>query len=384
MKILHIGKYYPPFHGGIENFMADLIIEQRLRGEDVQAMVHHHENNKSSGLEACADGDVFRVAKFGTLAFVPISPSFGVHMNKILDNFNPNVIHMHMPNVSCFWALFSIKAKSIPWVIHWHSDVVGAAPDWRVKALYPIYGVFEKKLLQQAAKIIVTSGPYLDTSKPLKNFRSKCEVVQLGIRDSGKIETINSVKKNAGTLRLLCIGRLTYYKGHEVLLRAMKELSARQVNVVLEVIGQGELENFLLELIENLGLQENVELSGAVSDEALNSAILASDLICLPSIERTEAFGVVLLEAMRAGRATLVTDVVGSGMSWVVKKEQTGLVVKTNDIGSLVDAVEMISKDLNKLERMGINAKQRFLDMFTIKDVAGKIEAIYKSSLNRH
>ena len=81
--------------------------------------------------------------------------------------------------------------------------------------------------------------------------------------------------------------------------------------------------------ISQLGLEKRVTLAGEVSDSVLTDCINTSDLLCLPSIERTEAFGMVILEAARCKKPTIVTGVAGSGMSWVVVDKVTGWVVLT-------------------------------------------------------
>ena len=377
LKILHIGKYHPPFHGGIENFMSDLMNEQVNKGHQVQAAVHHHELRKRFHSEKSDNIVLHRIPTHGSLVFVPIAPSFGKHLNHIVEAFLPDVIHMHMPNVSCFWPLFSSELKRIPWVIHWHSDVIGAAPDWRIKLLYPFYRLFEKALLKRSKRVIATSVPYLDSSWPLKAFRDKCEVVQLGIKEL-PLNSMNMVAKKG--LRLLCIGRLTYYKGHEVLLRALAQLKNKDISIT--VVGKGDLEPELKSLSKGLGLNEIANFVGSLSNEQLEHELKSCDLLCLPSIERTEAFGVVLLEAMRASKPCLVTDVEGSGMSWVVEDEYTGFIVPVGDVNTLANKLSDIHNDKSNLKKLGENGYRRFESEFTIERVAAKIDDVYAGISN--
>jgi rhamnosyl/mannosyltransferase len=377
MRILHIGKYYPPFHGGIENFMSDLMSEQNKQGHQVQAIVHHHMRQRTFDSDEYAEGVIHRVSTLGSLVFVPIAPSFGRYLTYVIDQFKPDIIHMHMPNVSCFWGLFSSDAKSIPWVIHWHSDVVGAAPDWRVKLLYPFYRVFEKALIKKAVRIITTSKPYKETSAPLECYNNKCDIVELGIRDRKLDVPVDSDKG----LKLLCVGRLTYYKGHEVLLKALSILDNKGVS--LSVVGQGELEMSLKSFISEFGIEKQVQFLGSLSDESLEQELLKCDILCLPSIERTEAFGMVLLEAMRASKPCLVTDVEGSGMSWVVQDGKTGFVVKAGDADVLASKLRDITNNKDALLKLGKNGRHRFESEFTIREVYSKIDAIYQQAIGK-
>jgi rhamnosyl/mannosyltransferase len=378
MKIIHVGKYYLPFYGGIENFMAGLMSEQAKQGHQVQTIVHQHRRKQKFVSEKFGDATVHRTPTHGNLLFVPIAPSFGKYLKQVVDEFKPDVIHLHMPNVSCFWALFSKKLRKIPWVIHWHSDVVGAAPDWRIKLLYPFYRLFEKALLSSAKKVIATSEPYLETSKPLVDFIDKCEVVELGIEDR-KLKALLNEKENE-ELKLLCIGRLTYYKGHEVLIKALSK--ARRQGIDLSIVGTGELEDSLKSLVDNLELEEKVHFLGSLSDELLEQELKGCDLLCLPSLERTEAFGVVLLEAMRASKPCLVTNVDGSGMSWVVQGEETGFVVQAGDVDALANKLSEIYDNKGVLKKLGENGRRRFESEFTIEKIAAKINDIYEEVIS--
>lgn len=386
MNIFHIGKYFPPFFGGIENVTADLVSEQSKAGSQVFALVHRHEVSEKYAEESLSGARVCRVPIVAKAVFVPVAPKFGFFLNNILDGSRPDVMHLHMPNVSCFWALFSKKAKVVPWVVHWHADVLGTVPDWRVKLLYPFYRIFERALLKKAAAVIVTSPAYLETSSPLSEFREKCHVVPLGIKDEigehGPIESYSEITTSGcDALKLITIGRLTYYKGHSILFEAISKQQDFDVDVHLTVIGSGELEEQLKSQVHELRLENLVTFAGSVDDDELKQQLNACDLMCLPSIERTEAFGVVLLEAMRASKPCLVTDVPGSGMSWVVQDGLTGLVVKAGDVDDLAEKIIYVANNRERLVEMGKAGRKRFEQHFTIEEVAVQIDEIYKKVL---
>ena len=322
VRVLHIGKYYPPFHGGIENFLRDLA-ECQLERDDVEpsVLVHQHAAGFAEETETANGVFVRRVKIVGKVVFTPLAPYFLRSLNRTIEEQNPDILHLHLPNPSTFWCLFSKKAKELPWIIHWHSDVLGGAATWKIKLLYPWYSIFEQALLRRANVVLVTSPPYLDSSAPLKKHHAKCQVTPLGISANRDLQRVGddegsvTPKKNRSfttaassplespmlspsfepsnaPLRLLCIGRLTYYKGHALLIKALAKVPA----VTLDIIGDGEERLSLSQLIQSLGLTQRVRLRGTLGPEALDAAIENCDLVCLPSIERTEAFGLVLLE----------------------------------------------------------------------------------------
>ncbi len=98
------------------------------------------------------------------------------------------------------------------------------------------------------------------------------------------------------------------------------------------IVGEGDRKEHLEGLIRQLGLGGRVELTGFIPDEKLRALLATSDLLCLPSIERTEAFGLVLLEAMRYSKPVVASDVSGSGMGWIIGQMETGLLVKPGDV----------------------------------------------------
>src|SRR5690606_17891333 len=124
---------------------------------------------------------VCRVPILGTVAHTPLSLSFPFRLNRLLASNRVDVIHVHMPNASAFWLLFPRRAAAVPSVVHWHSDVVAAEHDWRLKLFYPLCRPSETRLLSRASVIVATSEAYLASSRPLARWRDKCRVVPLGI-----------------------------------------------------------------------------------------------------------------------------------------------------------------------------------------------------------
>jgi len=138
MKILHIGKYFHPFTGGIEHYMAGLMEEQIHQGHQVKAIVHHHEAGKSCNRLNYKGVDVYKLNTFGGIPFVPLSWRVPGVLSQLLGDFQPDVIHLHVPNVAAFWGLFKSDARKIPWVVHWHSDVLDYSSPRFIKMLYPV------------------------------------------------------------------------------------------------------------------------------------------------------------------------------------------------------------------------------------------------------
>ena len=326
MRVLHIGKYYPPYKGGMENFLRDLLDALSASGVSVSALVHHHEQGAGMSLEREAGFPVLRVPSWGQAVYVPLSPSFPYYLRDHIKRFRPDVLHLHFPNPSAFWCLFIPVARAVPWVIHWHSDVVPSGIDRRLRLFYQGYKPFEQSCLRRSKSVICTSRPYLEASLPLKRWVSKCGVVPLGLNPERFFDSEDEgfpprgCEWPEGGLRVLAVGRLTYYKGFEFLIRAAQAVE----NISVQIVGGGDLEESLKREIALRRVGHRVFLRGEVSDAALRSMLSTCDCLCLPSVERTEAFGLVLLEAMRYGKALVASDIPGSGVGWELRKSRGG------------------------------------------------------------
>ena len=322
MKILHIGKYFPPDPGGMETYLRDLMICSDQQGMRSVALVHHSRSGIPSSEEIYTLDDVSlevsRVASWFKVLFTPISPAFPWKLHKLIKKHRPNILHLHLPNPSAFWVLALPTSRALPWVVQWQSDVLTPASSPALKWFYQLYRPLEAALLRRARRIIATSEQYRLTSPVVQAFSDKTTVIPLGIAD--RFDTADAQKDvaiatSAGALKVIAIGRLAHYKGLDMLIKEIAE----STNVELDIVGQGDEAQGLRRLTMTLALENRVRFHGALSDAARDALLLASDCLCLPSTDRTESFGIVLLEAMSAGKACVVTDVPGSGMTSVVQ-----------------------------------------------------------------
>ena len=383
MKILHIGKYFPPYAGGMETYLRDLIAAQARQGINAQALVHRSHLSFSSKDEYYETGDhkipITRAAVWARLLFTPISPTFPWLLRRLIKQQQPDILHLHMPNVSVFWALFLPSARRIPWVVQWHSDVLASRHSLGLRLFYALYRPFERAILKRSGQVITSSPPYLESSLPLRGFRAKCQVIALGLDPANLPEPGPTILNSAAhrPLRVLAIGRLTYYKGFEYLVRAAAECGPIEVHIV----GKGDEEAMLKALSRELKLGNRITFHGHLPADELAEQFGACDCLCLPSIERTEAFGMVLLEAMHHGKATVISNVRGSGMGWVVDDGITGLHVPPGDAGELANSLGQLQQNRDKIHQLGESGRQKFDRRFHIDRSATAISALYKSVL---
>ena len=363
--------------------MRDVMVALGRRGVESAALVHHHSLSLTTSDEVFrANGHKFHVVRTGMwvkLLFTPISPGFPWHFRRLIKSFKPDILHLHLPNPSSFWALFLPSARRIPWVVHWHADVVTSAQNWQLRLFYKLYRPFEQAVLKRARAIIATSLPYRDSSEPLQRWISKCHVIPLGVdveRFAGADNSFEEGTRGA-SISVLAVGRLTYYKGFRYLIEAAAKSPAIHINIV----GHGDQAKQLKALTASLKMQERVSFHGILSDAELAQKMSQADCICLPSTERTEAFGMVLLEAMYFSKATVVSDVPGSGMGWIVDDNVTGLKVMPANSDALVAAFERLNADREELARMGACGKEKFDNQFEINHAIRGLMEVYQQVL---
>ena len=377
MRILHIGKFYPPVPGGMERFLGDLVDAQRAAGEEVAVLVH------SDG-RVDPRGDppwLMRCPVWLQFAFVPLAPLFAVWLHRAIRQHKPDVLHIHVPNLSAFWALLLPSARRLPWVVHWHSDVEPSKFKAVLRLAYPHYRIFEYALLERSECIVVTSPVYLAASEPLASWRMKCHVVPLGVSPARLPEIepgeTGDLWQGKG-LRILAIGRFSYYKGFDTLVRAVVNDTGKE----LVIVGDGEERARLEGILAQAGDPAHVRLLGQADDATCNRLLGSCDVFCLPSRERTEAFGLVLLEAMRYAKPLLVSDLPGSGITWVARNGQNAVLVPPDDVAAWSAGLETLAQHPTERHMLGHLGYRRYLRDFDIAGVAARIRWLYGQMIN--
>ncbi len=367
---LQLTKFYPPINGGIETAVRDIaegLVARQWRVEILCANVERGTMIDSGAIP------VTRVSSWGQVASTSMTPSLIPWLRR--RQRAHDVVHVHLPNPMANLAIW-LTRPSAKLVIHWHSDIV------KQKQLLKIYAPLQNWLLRRADAIIATSPPYAETSPWLRAFREKVHFVPLCVKDARTPETALQRQSQAEALRarypgkkiVFALGRMTYYKGFNVLIEAARSLSD---DTVVLIGGGGELLASLREQVANAGLSERVHLIGRVADADLPAYYEAADVFCLPSLMRSEAFGLVMLEAMSFARPVVATRIVGSGVPWVNVDGETGLNAEPGDPASLSVALRRLLDDPALARTLGEGGRQRYETYFTIEKMTDALLGVY-------
>ncbi|MBL8299086.1 MAG: glycosyltransferase [Rhodanobacteraceae bacterium] len=377
MRVLHIGKFYPPAPGGIEAFTAMLARSQAASGDDVAVLAHAAARSWCTRQRRDGPVSVRETACWGQLAYAPLSPSFPWQLAALIARHRPELLHLHVPNTSAFAALIVPAARRLPWVVHWHADIPLDSASRLLRFAYPFYRPWEQALLCRADTVIATSSAYRDASHALAHWRKKTVVIPLAL-DEAPLPDAGEPLWPEGMRRLLAVGRLSHYKGFEVLLDSL----ARLPDTALLLIGSGEREAALRARVNELGLASRVCMTGHVDDTFLQRAYAQADIFCLPSLDRAEAFGMVLLEAMRAGLPCVASAIPGSGVTEVVVSEQTGLLTPPGDVAALAAALDRLGRDTALQRRLGAAGRRRWQDNYQPDAVSAATRQAYALALS--
>ena len=357
MKVLQLGKFYPPAKGGMETILA-LICERTAQHVRNRVLVAN--SHPSTVEERHGSIEVLRVAALTRIGAVALCP----RMPFELARESADIIVLHEPNPMALVAYFLARpaGRLIVW---YHSDVI--RPSWLYRLFYQ---PFLRFALSRAERIVVSS-PSLGTSAPeLQDFQAKCTVIPFGVEGPPAAHPEEQLPHAQPTV--LFVGRLVPYKGVDVLLDAMAGL-----NAVALIVGDGPQRGALEAQAHRLGITNRVRFLGSVTDQQLASLYRGCDVFVLPSVTRQEAFGVVQLEAMAAGKPVVSTDL-GTGVGWVNLHGETGYVVPPRDVSALGDAIRRLLADPELRRSMGDAAMRRVRSAFTVDRMIDDTLALYR------
>ena len=367
MKVLHVGKYYPPVPGGMERVLQ-LLCEGERRQVDSRALVAG--THRTTVHEVRNGVPVTRAGRLATIGSVGLSPSLPFEVLRA----PRDITVLHEPNPVALVADCVTRGRG-PLLVYFHSEVVRA--EWKYALLYR---PFLRRVLNRAARIIVASPSMAERAEQLAPYRHKCVVIPYGI-DTAPLALTAAVRARAASLRaelgtplVLFTGRLVPYKGVDVLLRAMARMAARLV-----VVGDGPLRG-ALEAQARATCLGRVTFAGTVADEELTALYHACDVFVLPSVTRAEAFGMVQIEAMACGKPVVSTSV-PSGVPWVNQHDETGLIVPPGDANALARALQCLVENPALRARLGDEGRCRVAREFTAARMAERTVALYREVL---
>lgn len=362
MRVLQVYKDYYPVLGGIENHVRLLSEGLVQAGHEVTALV----SNIVPKTEIYTQNGVriIKAAQWLRAASTPISPAMVLFGQGRYD-----VIHLHFPYPPgdlVYW----MRPWRPPLVITYHSDIV------RQRGLLQIYRPLLLRTLAAASRIITTSPNYISSSPFLRVHAGKCRVVPLGAPVERFLSAdqlaVAALRARYGSPLVLFTGKLRYYKGLHFLIRAMVDVPGAR----LVLVGEGPERQRLEALAGELGLADRVFFAGEVADALLPAYYHAADVFVLPAHLRSEAYGLVQVEAMAAG-LPLVSTEIGTGTSYVNEHGCTGFVVPPEAPLALAQAINVLLANPELRAAFGGEGRRRAGERFSLEVMLRGVLEVY-------
>lgn len=388
MRVVHLGKYYPPASGGIETHTQALACGLAARGLDVTVVVANHAASDGRDVtferwtrtKSCEDFDgpvrILRAGRWANIAKLDIAPDLAGILSDELKN-PPDLWHLHVPNITMMLAVLAFR-RIRPLIVTHHSDII------KQKMLKHLVQPFETALYRRAALLLSDSEPYIGGSALLQRFRSKTATLALGLNLDAYRKPSAAALGHADRFRReipgpiwLSVGRLIYYKGLGTAIQALKYVPG-----TLVVVGTGPMEATWKAEAEAAGVANRIVWKGRTPADELVGLYRAATAHWFPSNARSEGFGLVQVEAMAAGCPTINTAVPHSGVSWVCRHELAGLTVPMNDPTAFAAAANRLHADPALRERLSLGGIHEAETRFRDAVMAEQCEAFYRRVVN--
>ncbi len=375
-KILHISKYYPPFTGGIEQVAYNVMKSLKETGNYEQKVICFNEKNETKLDDIYEDTSVVRVGSKKKIASQSLNLNYGKILEKVYLEFKPDIIHFHYPNPFVAHYLLKLFKKynyNGKLVLHWHCDII------KQKILKKFFKKQNKQLCERADVILSTSPAYLENTDYLPRYKDKVKVVPLCIGKERIIVTENQ-KIKANDIKdkykdkkiIFFFGRHTEYKGLRYLIESNQYLNQDECQIIIG--GKGELTE---ELMKQASIYENIEFVGRLSDDDINSYLMACDMFAFPSITRNEAFGISLAEAMYFGKPACTFTIPGSGVNWVCPNNLCGLEAPNRDVKEYANNLNRLMNDKDLYDRLSNESIKRCTELFTYDNFSKNVVRVY-------
>ena len=368
MKIAMVSPYDFTWPGGVTAHVAQLARELGRSGHEVQVLAPHSPSRESQDADLHVPlGRSVPLPSGGSIARVSLSWWLYPKVRALLRKEQFDVIHLHEP-----------MAPILPLCVLEFSDSVNVGTfhaSYARQHLYRITHPIIKRWQQRLHGNIAVSPAarrYVNNA-----FPGDYEIIPNGIDFKHFSTDVAPMPQyQDGKINILFVGRLEKRKGLRYLLEAYGKLKWDLPNIRLIVVGPGNPDKESYRVMSSQNLQD-VEFVGLVSYDDLPRYYASADIFCSPATG-AESFGIVLLEAMSAGKPVVASDI--EGFRGVMTHGEQGLLVPKKDSNALAEALGMLARDPELRRKLGGNGN-RLAKEYRWEVVAGRVEAYYNTCL---
>lgn len=371
IRVLTFGRFADANFGGIERYVFEL--SRELEGD-----VHFVNIVAQRGPrpDVRMAGETVYAKAMANIGGAPVCPTMPWHALRMHARAPFDIVHLQFPADPMAHLTYEMLPRSVNRVITWHSDIV------RQKKLLKLYRPLLNHSLHTADAIIAPTPAHISSSEQLSTVRASARfrVVPFGFdlsRFRERLSLADEIRHRYRTKFLIfALGRHVYYKGFEILIRALAQVP----EAMLVLGGQGPFTLELQRIARDVGVADRVQFVGRIPEQDLPAWYHACDVFCLPSVEPAEAFGIVQVEAMACGKPVVCCQL-NNGVNWVNRDGETGLAVPPGDTSALANALTRLSRDPALCARLGAQGRHRAFTEFSSEAMASATLAVYREVL---
>lgn len=373
LKILHLYRtYFPDPPGGLQEAIRQICLATAPFG--VESRIFTLSPQPDPPVIERPEGRVARCRSWCSPASCDMGGLQAFRSFRELSQW-ADIIHYHFPWPFADLLRF-VAGSSKPAVMTYHSDIV------RQQSLARLYAPLMRRTLGAMTAVVATSPAYARTSPILNSMvrPEQLKVIPLGMDDAltinnqsfDEVAYLKGLGLDTAVPFVLAIGVLRYYKGFHILVEA-----AQRIKGTVVIAGSGPEEGSLKALAAQYGVT-NVIFAGQVSIDEKRTLLRHCHILALPSHLRSEAFGMVLVEAAMFSKP-LISCEIGTGTSYVNYDQHTGIVIPPESPEALADAANRLLADWRLAESFGIAARKRYEDLFSSESLGSQYAALYRS-----
>jgi len=377
MKVGLVTPYAWDKHGGVNHHIKNLAAYLAGNGHDVRVLAPVSNGHRPDSENVIAvDDHPYRLAAGGSWAYVSVHSLFhGKKIERILEQEKFDILHVHelfMP----FLPFMTVGRSNTVNIGTFHAAKDHGNKWYQISRNMPgIRGRMQERMESLDGKICVSPSAKRLISRYFPDYEYTIIPNSVDVDRFSSAEPLEGF--NDGRVNILYVGRLEKRKGITYLLQAYGNIAHRSDVRLMIVSSGGNLRHVCDRIIDERGL-ENVVFANNVSNEELPGYYKTSHLVCAPSV-KNESFGIVLLEAMAAGKPVVAFR--NPGYEDVVTNGE-GVLVPPKDVDGLTQALFDVVDDPESRIRMG-EAGRKTVEQYSIPVVGRKIEMVYEEALRR-
>lgn len=376
MKVLLINGEYPPVGGGAGNASANLARYLASFGHNVTVVTAYFhglpKEETRDGVTVCRVPArrlrQDRSGAFEQLVFI-VSASLWAIRFAFRSKPDATLAFFGVPSGAVAW-LLKILFR-VPYLVSLRGgDVPGFRP-YDFKWFHKVLGPFLPVIWHGASSVVANSRGLRDLALAF-DPRIKIPVIPNGV----ELEEFAVTERDWSTPRILSVGRVVHQKGLDLALHALARL--KDMDWHWDIAGDGPRLSELQSLAQVLGIADRVTFLGWQTRKQVAKLNLQSNLFLFPS--RHEGMPNAVLEAMAGGLPVIATRIAGN--EEIVLDGETGLLVESENVEQLSDAVRKLLSDYVLCKKMGYASRERVEQKYTWKKCAVSYQAILQQAAN--